>query len=121
MAEHLFPKTSRLLKRREYLTLQQKGQVFYGKHIIIQWRKNLVSRPRIGITITKKFGKAHARNRFKRLVREAFRLTIKPPLGIDFVVLPRKGFESFSLSILLLEVSKFFTSVQLSVLPQPPK
>jgi len=31
------------------------------------------NRPKLGITVTKKFGRAHERNRFKRMVREAFR------------------------------------------------
>lgn len=117
MADHSFPKSSRLLKRREFLFLQQKGQVFYGKYVVIQWRKNSLSHPRIGITITKKFGKAHLRNYFKRLVREAFRLIDKPPVGIDFTVLPRKGFDAFSITALMPELSKFFASV---VPPSPP-
>lgn len=111
MADHSFPKSSRLLKRREFLFLQQKGQVFYGKYVIIQWRKNSLSNHRLGITITKKFGKAHLRNYFKRLVREAFRLVDKPLVGVDFIILPRKGFEAFSITALMAELSKFLSSV----------
>lgn len=46
---------------------------FVGQYIIIDCRPNRLSHSRLGITVTRRFGKAHERNRFKRLVREAFR------------------------------------------------
>ena len=116
MPEFSFPKTSRLLKRREFLHLLNKGQTFYGKYVIIQWRKTGQSQVgqthvRLGVIITKKFGKAVVRNRFKRLVREAFRLCFpKPFLSLDFSVRPRQNFELLTLSAILSDFAKFFAS-----------
>jgi ribonuclease P protein component len=106
-----YPKKARLLQRREFMTLSQRGETFYGKHVVIQWKKTALGRPRLGIIITKKFGKAHLRNRFKRLVREAFRLFHpKPSLGIDFTVRPRKNFELLTLTALCSDLTKFLTT-----------
>jgi ribonuclease P protein component len=49
---------------------------------------------RLGLSVSRKVGNAVVRNRWKRLIREAFRLhiltdeTIK---GLDLVVIPQKG------------------------------
>jgi ribonuclease P protein component len=49
--------------------------------------------PRLGISVSrKKVRSAHARNRLKRVIREAFRLSKSElPLGIDLIVIPRQG------------------------------
>jgi ribonuclease P protein component len=45
---------------------------------------------RLGVTVTRKFGNAVARNRAKRVMREAFRrLPELFPNGIDLVVIPK--------------------------------
>jgi len=56
--------------------------------------KNELPHARLGISISRKVGGAVVRNRWKRLLREAFRLSSeKLPPGIDLVVVPRTGVE----------------------------
>jgi ribonuclease P protein component len=63
---------------------------FIGQWIIVKIRKNNNQCPKLGITVTRKFGKSHDRNRFKRLVREAFRLNYSRfMIGLDILVFPR--------------------------------
>lgn len=58
-------------------------------HIVIHYRFSRAAIPRLGITVSKKHGKAHDRNRFKRVVREAFRqCQMQLPPNVDLNILP---------------------------------
>ncbi len=60
--------------------------------IIIDIRENQVGHTRLGITVSKRYGDSHERNRFKRIVREAFRTTYaKLPAGLDLNIKPRSA------------------------------
>lgn len=89
-----FLKASRLLKRFEFERVMRQGKRRSGKLIQIEFRmKNGGSAPvsvKLGVTVTKKFGKSHERNRFKRLAREAFR-SLSPEFchSIDLVIRPK--------------------------------
>ncbi len=55
---------------------------------------NGLDHPRLGLSVSRKVGGAVVRNRWKRLIREAFRLSrTRLPEGIDLVVIPRRGGE----------------------------
>jgi ribonuclease P protein component len=59
--------------------------------LVVYGAENGLGHARLGLSVSKKKVKtAVARNRFKRLVREAFRLNrAELPPGIDLVVVPR--------------------------------
>lgn len=84
-----FPKKARLLKKREFQALL-KGEQWVGSALIFGYRRGKNLSPRLGITVSRKFGKAHLRNRFKRVVREAFRHTSPElPRDVEIHILPR--------------------------------
>jgi len=69
-----FTKADRIRTATEYRTLSKKGGRHYSDYFIIISRKNQISRSRLGITVSKKVGKAVTRNKIKRIIREYFRL-----------------------------------------------
>lgn len=63
---------------------------FAGPYLVLYARKNRSGGNRVGITVSKKLGKANVRNRIRRRLREAYRLNeeqFQP--GWDIVVVAR--------------------------------
>ena len=63
---------------------------FAGGYLVLYARKNRTHTNRVGITVGKKLGKAHVRNRVRRRLREVYRIheaQFRP--GWDIVVVAR--------------------------------
>jgi ribonuclease P protein component len=76
------PKPKRLAKRREFLRIYETGRKIFSRYAVLFIAGNDLAHSRIGITTTKKIGKAVVRNRLKRWTREIYRRQ-RAPLALD--------------------------------------
>ncbi len=86
-----FLKSYRLRHRGQYQRVAQMPTRLVGHHIIIEYRQSRYPQSRLGVTVSRHHGNAVRRNRFKRIVKEAYRLSrhlLKD--GIDIIVKPRQ-------------------------------
>ena len=92
MSDFRFGKKYRLRHRREFDRVFSQ-RVRAGDNVLLVYgAPNQLEFSRLGLTVSRKVGKATVRNRWKRLIREAFRLNREQlPGGLDLVVIPRPG------------------------------
>ena len=105
-----FPKSARLHRRCHFLKLMKEGRRLCGSQVRIEYHKNGRSpQPKLGITVSRRYGKAHDRNRFKRIVREAFRqLSPTLPRHLELNVSPKSSHYPLTLQAVLADFKSLF-------------
>jgi ribonuclease P protein component len=92
MPDYRFPKSRRLLTAAEFERVFARRRSQADGLLIVYACENAVDAPRLGLVVSRKVGGAVVRNRWKRCLREAFRLCQHElPAGVDLVVMPRAG------------------------------
>jgi ribonuclease P protein component len=93
MGEFAFPPGLHLKKPSEFRTVFDRGVKRHTRGFVLFRAANALGRPRLGVSVGRKVGGAVARNRIKRLVREAFRLNWRTweLAGSDLVVVAKRG------------------------------
>lgn len=85
-----FPKAARLTKRSEFRDLSRRARRVHTPHFIVLSSAREHSAGRLGITVSSKVGKAVARNRIKRIVREFFRRCRHQLPRRDYVIIAKR-------------------------------
>ena len=83
-------KFSTSLKLNHIFRRLYKTSGYANPHLVLYARKNRTGTNRVGITVSKKLGKAHIRNRVRRRFREIYRLHEEEfGIGWDLVIVAR--------------------------------
>jgi len=89
-----FPRRLRITRKRDFERTMKQGVRLVDRYLMIWGRRNGLPDTRLGLAVGRRHGTAVRRNRLKRLVREAFRLSYAElPRGLDLVCVPQAGAE----------------------------
>jgi ribonuclease P protein component len=120
-----FPRLARLLRHADFQRVYKQGRrhfsasmtVFYMTRAEVQTKLRCTtaregSGMRVGFTVGRTLGGAVERNRMKRRLREAVRLTPPPGANVDIVINPKKSLLVTEFSTLLSEVARAFDVIE---------
>lgn len=102
-----FGKSMRLLSSSDFQNVFDDAPLRTShQHFLLLARRNQLNVPRLGLVIAKKHIRlAVDRNRMKRLIRETFRVKQQQLIGIDVIVLARKGMNDVANTALIEQLN----------------
>jgi ribonuclease P protein component len=90
-SDQSFPKRLRLVSTPQFQRVFARRVSVADDMAIMYGCENDLECTRLGLSVSRKVGKANVRNRWKRLFREAFRTTRAAwPAGLDIVLIPQR-------------------------------
>ena len=84
-------KEYRVKRSQDFDNIIRKKQSFANRQFVIYYQKNNLDHMRLGISVSKKLGKAFERNKIKRYIRETFKTRKELVKNYDIIVIARQG------------------------------
>jgi ribonuclease P protein component len=94
LASFKFIRQAKIVKTDDFSSVFNLRKRIAGQHLVMRYRLNEASMPRLGLIVSKKTAKlAVQRNYMRRVLRELFRLNQQHLPEVDLVVQVQKTFE----------------------------
>lgn len=111
-----FPKSHRLLRHADFERVYKQGRRHFAAHMTVfyQYREGEeLKGARVGFTVSKALGGAVQRNRIRRRLREALRLSqFSTAIAVDVVINPKRSALTADFTGLRSEVTKAFQVIE---------
>ncbi|HEV2468212.1 MAG TPA: ribonuclease P protein component [Candidatus Sulfotelmatobacter sp.] len=127
-AKRGFPRTARLLRHSDFERVYKQGRRHFSPSMTVFYLQRQQEVPgakaglRVGFTVGRALGGAVQRNRMKRRLREAVRLTMPASAPqADVVINPKKILLTAPFEGVLNEVNQAFVVIQKKLSPKPEK
>ena len=112
-ARKVYARSMRLLRHVDFERVYQQGRRHFSAHMTVFYLRRPDGSLRVGYTVSRALGGAIDRNRMKRRLREAVRLTCSDIKGpFDIVINPKKSLLQADFEELKKEVGRALQMIQ---------
>ena len=98
----------RLRKNNQFNYIYKKGERFHSENFTLFVVKSKYKDYKIGISVSKKLGKANKRNLLKRRIKEIVRTSLTIPSFCNLVLLAKDNAVNLSFEELKIDLQKLF-------------